>query len=448
VHKHVRILIPLVLLVSLSLACGLNPLRSNKLATAVPATLEALVEEEVGGGEEAEPTLPPTSGEEGAEELELSSVTSGLENLDSYVTFLEIVTLQGGVPSPTGTLQMEIYFVREPRAERVVMRGGEAGEAMEMVQIGDQQYITFGEGQCMSSQAEAGDTLGTEEMQPDDLVSGVQGARRVLPDEVVNGILCRHYTFDEKALTGSGYTRAQGEAWVAVDGDYVVKYTVEAEGKDPATGTEGQFRMRYELREVNSDLVIEPPAGCEAAGGEFPMMADATGVTTMSGMLLYESASPLADVVAFYQAEMPAGLDRHGGDLGQRRVRHAQVHQGRQDCLDHDLGQRGDRERDDHLRVGEAALPPTSSQPLCKESLWQPNRLISCASTPSERWRWTRSSKPTRGTPACRWAWRMWPTCCGRASSNTIRPTRPGPTATASSSPPATARCCSTACST
>ncbi len=271
-RKHLRVLIPLALLVSLSLACGLNPLRSNQLATAVPATLEALVEEAEGQGEEAgelgEATPLPAGSEEGGEDLQLSSVTSGLEAFDSYVTYMEITPLEGGVPSPTGTLQMETYFVREPRAERVVMRGGEAGEAMEMVQIGDQQYLSFGEGQCMSSQAEEGDTLGTEEMQPDEIMGGLQGAQRALPDEVVNGILCRHYTFDEKALVGvSGYSRAQGEVWVAVDGDYVVKYVLEAEGKDPATGKEGQFRMRYEVREVNSGLVIEPPAGCEAAGG-------------------------------------------------------------------------------------------------------------------------------------------------------------------------------------
>ena len=48
--------------------------------------------------------------------------------------------------------------------------------------------------------------------------------------------------------------------------------------------------------------------------------------------------------------------------------------------------------------------------------------------------------------PACPWAWPTSPRRCGATTSSTIRPTRSGPTATASCSPTATARCCSTRC--
>ena len=67
-------------------------------------------------------------------------------------------------------------------------------------------------------------------------------------------------------------------------------------------------------------------------------------------------------------------------------------------------------------------------------------RSAGSASTPSRR--------PTRVIPACRWRWRPPPTCSTRGSWSTIPPTRPGPTATASSSQPGTARRCSTRCST
>ena len=39
----------------------------------------------------------------------------------------------------------------------------------------------------------------------------------------------------------------------------------------------------------------------------------------------------------------------------------------------------------------------------------------------------TRSRRPTRAIPGCRWARRRWPTCCGRATCATTRPTRRGP---------------------
>ena len=75
-------------------------------------------------------------------------------------------------------------------------------------------------------------------------------------------------------------------------------------------------------------------------------------------------------------------------------------------------------------------------------------RLDQLASTPSARWRWTRSRRPTAATPARRWPWRRWPTRSGSSSCATIPPTRSGRTATASCSPAATPRCCSTRCCT
>ena len=66
--------------------------------------------------------------------------------------------------------------------------------------------------------------------------------------------------------------------------------------------------------------------------------------------------------------------------------------------------------------------------------------------TPSARSRWTRSSRPSPAIPACRWARPTSRPCCSPSSSSSIRPIRNGPTATASCSRPATARCCSTRC--
>src|SRR5437899_2929579 len=42
--------------------------------------------------------------------------------------------------------------------------------------------------------------------------------------------------------------------------------------------------------------------------------------------------------------------------------------------------------------------------------------------------------RQTRVIPACRWAWRRLPRCCGAGTSDTTRRTRSGPTATASCS--------------
>jgi hypothetical protein len=141
----------------------------------------------------------------------------------------------------------------------------------------------------------------------DDAIGGLENARRVRPDETVNGVLCRHYVFDDKALAGwSAFTQAEGEMWVAVDGDYVVRYLLQAEGKNPITGDEGHIEWEYEIRDANESIVIEPPAGCEAAESEFPIMADATNMSTMGGFVTYESGSSFDDVLSFYQEQMVA----------------------------------------------------------------------------------------------------------------------------------------------
>jgi hypothetical protein len=145
-----------------------------------------------------------------------------------------------------------------------------------------------------------------EIFEPDDVMGGLEHARRVRPDETVNGILCRHYVFDETSITWTALAHAEGEVWIAVDGDYVVKYTVEAEGLNPASQEEGHVEWEYQVRDVNASIIIEPPAGCEAAESEFPTMPDATNVRTFGNTVSYESSSSLDDVLAFYQEQMPA----------------------------------------------------------------------------------------------------------------------------------------------
>ena len=73
---------------------------------------------------------------------------------------------------------------------------------------------------------------------------------------------------------------------------------------------------------------------------------------------------------------------------------------------------------------------------------------INSPSTPSGSCPWTWSRRPSPAIPALPWGRRPWRISSGRASCATTRPTRTGPTATASSSPAATPRRSSTPSST
>jgi hypothetical protein len=85
--------------------------------------------------------------------------------------------------------------------------------------------------------------------------------------ETINGVVTRRYTFGRDDLAdGSSYDRVKGTAWVAVKGNYVVRYEAAITG-DLRTlvpdGMElmddGTVTMVYEVSDVNSDLTIEPP---------------------------------------------------------------------------------------------------------------------------------------------------------------------------------------------
>ena len=102
--------------------------------------------------------------------------------------------------------------VRDPFAQRILVRGGVMGlgEGFESVRIEDQNYVVFGEGQCISSSADEGDGMDMELFELEDTIGGLDSAHRVWPDETVNGILCRRYVFDEQALEWAVFDRAEG----------------------------------------------------------------------------------------------------------------------------------------------------------------------------------------------------------------------------------------------
>lgn len=290
--------------------------------TAPPATAPSQPQTQAtaAGAPAMEATQPPLSevGPTPTEDtFQAEKVTEGLATLKSYrATFtMAFEGSEEGKPVQW-TFEMKMEATKDPAASRLSYLGSGTEDAsklsgFEIVQVGDMQYMKFGEGagNCIASSTGEQPSEVGELFKPDDILGGLSNARRTGPDQTINGVRARHYTFDEKALLGlSGLTRAQGEAWVAVDGNYVVKYTLTAEGKDVLFGkpnTEGKLTWTYEVTDINQAIEIEPPADCQGPAEDIPLMADATDKSTFGSMIMYKTASAFKDVVDFYQAEMP-----------------------------------------------------------------------------------------------------------------------------------------------
>jgi hypothetical protein len=268
---------------------------------------------------------PPTSSED--DTFEADVITSGLASLDRYrTTFtMSFDGTDDGQPSQW-TFQMDQAFTKNPPASRIAYSGSgdddmSSVSGFEMVRVNDMSYIKFGaeEGNCIVSSADDDTSTLDDMFALEDVVGGLSNARRAGPDETINGVRARHYVIDQSGLLGgmAGFTQAEGEVWVATEGDYIVKYLLSAEGKDTLFGkanSEGKLTWEYEVSDVNQRFEITPPADCESAASDIPVMPDATEQTTMGAMITYKSASPFREVVDFYQDEMPNNGWEPSGD--------------------------------------------------------------------------------------------------------------------------------------
>jgi len=87
--------------------------------------------------------------------------------------------------------------------------------------------------------------------------------------ETVNGIPTNHYTFQVTGLgdySGQEVTRANGEYWVAQDGQYLVKYDLVLEVRSAPEGDPAAEVMyseyAFDLLEANQPQSIVMPPGC------------------------------------------------------------------------------------------------------------------------------------------------------------------------------------------
>jgi hypothetical protein len=257
----------------------------------------------------------------------LTNVTAGLAGLQSYkATFT--MTFEGtdssGNPQ-SGSFSSVEEFSANPPAKRTSFTGTGtadmgAGGAFELIEVDGQSYSIFGD-TCFSSEATDAPTASAM-FDPSTVIGGVQ-ASQLIGVENVGGVSTRHYLVDLSSLQAlSSYTDGKADVWVADPGNYVVKYTFEATGADQFFGFtgsgEGTVRWDYEVNNINQPVNITAPENCGGAPEDIPLMPDAAGVSSFGDLTTYTSATPLADVVAFYQAQMPAnGWTESPGGLAQ-----------------------------------------------------------------------------------------------------------------------------------
>jgi hypothetical protein len=159
-----------------------------------------------------------------------------------------------------------------------------------------------------------------------EILGDVSGATRVLPDETINGVETYHFTFDESAITdpNNELESVDGHIFVSKEENYLVRLVMDGVGQVDILGTgqpqQGSVHIEVNTSDVNQPIEILPPENCtsfdfeipdlglgtDAAESPYPVLENIHDFFVTGEIVSYQTEDPYNDVVAFYQAEMPA----------------------------------------------------------------------------------------------------------------------------------------------
>lgn len=344
--KHLinRWLLLFVLLLGLSaLACNL-PFGGEEEPTPRPTQDPDEVDDEVEAGETAvadepevidgeetvrETAVPDAPAEETAttegnllsslfpKSLTVRDTVQEFETLDSYQMDMLIATtiskttqvVRATILVSTDPPQSQMTFTFEGVEDMVDM------DSMSITQIEGVSYTNMPEFGCFTTPASEADDAFSNSLDANEFLEEV-GEATLVGEETINGIETVHYTFDETAIEDemTQFNWAQGDVYIAKEGNYVVRFRIEGEGLvggfgldlDEASADDalGLIVVEMNLSQVNEPVSLTVPAECEnsnLAEADFPMLADAYETSSFGGIATYKTAASFADAVAFYQ---------------------------------------------------------------------------------------------------------------------------------------------------
>jgi hypothetical protein len=259
---------------------------SDTVAASAAQTETATVAEETEPKEdlvEVSPEPDPEAIEPAAVAVEFTAAT-GLGDFSAYrMNFSTEFDGSRGGQLTQGTLGGLMEITRKPAAQHwsITVEGNAfeelalLGGGTEMYDVGDTIYIENpADGSFIGMPAMFVESMLPSEMyNPEDNIEMPVSAVQHPGEEVVNGIITQRYTFgrDDLANEDPKLENVEGTIWVAVDGNYVVKYEAVATGEfdNLSAGNlkvldEGTITMVYDISDVNGDFTIGPPPNAKA----------------------------------------------------------------------------------------------------------------------------------------------------------------------------------------
>lgn len=288
--RIIHLILVLLILAAISLACGLP-------AANQPATIVSPEKTAAAG---AQPASAPG-------DFNLPDAGIGLDALDGYTGILT-TTYSGtrsGVPYQSTAALTHQVGSNPVAASLTTLVGSGTGSqdiSMTAAEIAGITYLYSGPEQpCQAFSKDLNPETFAMPNAPAQLPA-VTGAE-VVGEENMNGILAKHYHFDQRSLADypAGIT-ASGDLWLAVQGGWVVRYdlTLAAPENILGVGFAGEVNWQYQV--TPGDPLITPPQVCSDLPFDIPRLEDASQVYMIPGYLEYESGSAVDSIGLFYSA--------------------------------------------------------------------------------------------------------------------------------------------------
>jgi len=319
-NKHGQYLVTAVVLLALVLVgCGpaekAEPSGEAAQEQAVTEPPKASGEEQAPAGEAAPTATPaaqaPTAAEAKGEGIVVRDV-SEVGDITSYRSRVTIRQVEGDVTTES---TFTVEYTADGPAMHSVATGSDESESWEMIRIGDVVYMKGADGEWFTMQSEE---TALPESQPA-VFQWASPAAVLNTDacvlkgkESVEGIETEHYRCDERAFQTESaveedlsLTSGYFDYYIASDLRIPVKTVIFWEGT--SDGSPFSYQMESLISDLNTPITITAPEGVTppGAGKDVPMMGGAEGVASFSGMVSYRIAQPMADVVAWYEDQMP-----------------------------------------------------------------------------------------------------------------------------------------------
>ncbi|OQB25929.1 MAG: hypothetical protein BWY10_02388 [Chloroflexi bacterium ADurb.Bin180] len=260
------------------------------------------------------PTAAPTTA---SDDVDLGS-SSNLDKLDSYRAAYRWQWSE----NKDGTKEEGFWdvleeFSKADNARHTVWKTNDG--SFEVISIGQYSYWKSNDEDWIAMLTSEENLFGSATFLADPL-SGVAGnkGRLVQRGMNVNGVSADHYKIDETVSGAWVFGVADkwsGDVYIAPKWDITVKYNAHYEGAKLGIsgGTNGILDITYDLTEIDRPLKITAPEGVKPPLPEdIPIMADATELSAMSGVIGFKTTKTLEEVTTYYNDAMVA----HGWKAG------------------------------------------------------------------------------------------------------------------------------------